>query len=109
MRSVLEKIGKNKMKTYNAQSNTDMLETVLNRTKGRYLSEEEYNLVKTLMAYRENKESIMYPKGLTDKELIVFLMDEIDDALELLVDGQTHMATGVLGECHSKIRKHLSK
>lgn len=84
---------------------TDMLETVLNRTRGRYLSEEEYNLVKTLMAYRENNQ----PKSLTDKELIVFLMDEIDDALELLVDGQTHMATGVLGECHSKIRKHLSQ
>ena len=105
MKSVLEKIGKIKMKIYNAQSNTDMLETVLNRTRGRYLSEEEYNLVKTLMAIRENNQ----PKSLTDKELIVFLMDEIDDALELLVDGQTHMATGVLGECHSKIRKHLSK
>ena len=90
---------------YNAMKSTDMLETVLNRTRGRYLSEEEYNLVKTLMAYRENNQ----PKSLTDKELIVFLMDEIDDALELLVDGQTHMATGVLGECHSKIRKHLSK
>lgn len=90
---------------YNAMKSTDMLETVLNRTRGRYLSEEEYNLVKTLMAYRENNQ----PKSLTDKELIVFLMDEIDDALELLVDGQTHMATGVLGECHSKIRKHLSQ
>ena len=57
------------------------------------------------MAYRENNQ----PKSLTDKELIIFLMDEIDAALDLLVDGQTHMATGVLGQCHAEIRKHLSK
>ena len=89
----------------NAIKSTDMLETILNRTRGRYLTEEEYNLVKTLMAYRENNQ----PKSLTDKELIIFLMDEIDAALDLLVDGQTHMATGVLGQCHAEIRKHLSK
>ena len=89
---------------------TDMLETVLNRTRGRYLSEEEYNLVQILMSFRmDNKQSIMYPKGLTDRELIIFLMDEIDNAMDLLVQGQTHMATGVLGQCHSEIRKHLSK
>jgi hypothetical protein len=45
----------------------------------------------------------------TDRELIVFLMDEIDDASDWLVQGQTHMATGVLGRCHAEIRKHLSK
>jgi hypothetical protein len=48
-------------------------------------------------------------KTLTDKELIIFLMDEIDKALDWLIEGQTHMATGVLGECHAEIRKHLSK
>ena len=46
---------------------------------------------------------------LTDKELIIFLMDEIDTASRWLVEGQTHMATGVLGQCHAEIRKHLSK
>jgi uncharacterized protein YaeQ len=95
---------------YNAAKTTDLLETVLNRTRGRYLSEEDARLVETLMAYRvETKESIMYPKGLTDKELIIFLMDEIDSATDLLVNGQHHMATGVLGQCHAEIRKHLSK
>lgn len=48
-------------------------------------------------------------KKVTDKEMIVFLMDEIDMALRWLEDGQTHMAIGVLGQCHAEIRKHLSK
>ena len=47
-------------------------------------------------------------KELSDRELVVFLMDEIDRASEWLVDGETHMAIGVLGQCHAKIRKHLS-
>jgi hypothetical protein len=46
---------------------------------------------------------------MTDRALIVFLMDEIDKASQWLVEGQTHMATGVLGDCHAEIRKHLSK
>ena len=85
---------------------TDLLETVLNRTRGRYLSEEDAKLVELLMCYRENGNT---PKPLTDRELIVFLMDEIDTATDWLVQGQSHMATGVLSECHSEIRKHLSK
>ena len=47
-------------------------------------------------------------KPLSDKELIVFLMDDIDKASQWLVEGQTHMAIGVLGQCHAEIRKHLS-
>jgi hypothetical protein len=47
-------------------------------------------------------------KELSDRELVVFLMDEIDRASKWLVDGETHMAIGVLGQCHAKIRKHLS-
>jgi hypothetical protein len=47
-------------------------------------------------------------KELSDRELVVFLMDEIDRASEWLVDGETHMAIGVLGQCHAKIRKHLN-
>jgi hypothetical protein len=89
---------------YNAAKTTDLLETVLNRTRGRYLSEEDAKLVELLMCHRENGK----PNKLTDKELIIFLMDEIDNALDLLVDGQHHMATGVLGQCHAEIRKHLS-
>lgn len=50
-----------------------------------------------------------YKASLTDKEMIVFLMDEIDKASEWLIQGQGHMATGVLGQCHAEIRKHLSK
>lgn len=46
---------------------------------------------------------------MTDKGLIIFLMDEIDKASQWLIEGQTHMATGVLGSCHAEIRKHLSK
>lgn len=84
---------------------TDLLETVLNRTRGRYLSKEQAELVELLMCYRENAT----PNKLTDKELIIFLMDEIDKASDWLVDGQTHMAIGVLGGCHSEIREHLSK
>lgn len=84
---------------------TDLLETVLNRTRGRYLSEEQAELVELLMCYRENATS----KKLTDKELIIFLMDEIDSASKWLVEGQTHMAIGVLGQCHAEIRKHLSR
>jgi hypothetical protein len=84
---------------------TDLLETVLNRTRGRYLSAEDAKLVELLMCYRESAT----PKPLTDKELIIFLMDEIDTASRWLVEGQTHMATGVLGQCHAEIRKHLSK
>jgi len=96
---------------FNAMKSTDMLETILNRTRGRYLSEEDAKLVETLMAYRriQDQPITLNLKGLTDKELIIFLMDEIDKASDWLVEGQTHMATGVLGECHSKIRKHLSK
>ena len=85
---------------------SDLLETVLNRTRGRYLSKEDAELVELLMCYRENDRM---EKNLTDKELIIFLMDEIDKALDWLIEGQTHMATGVLGECHAEIRKHLSK
>ena len=85
---------------------SDLLETVLNRTRGRYLSKEDAELVELLMCYRENSRM---EKTLTDKELIIFLMDEIDKALDWLIEGQTHMATGVLGECHAEIRKHLSK
>jgi len=85
---------------------TDLLETVLNRTRGRYLSKEDAELVELLMCYRENSK---LPRPLTDKELIIFLMDEIDRASQWLVEGQTHMATGVLGQCHAEIRKHLSK
>jgi hypothetical protein len=85
---------------------TDMLQSVLERTKGRYLSKEDAELVETLMMYRENSR---IPRTLTDKELIIFLMDEIDTASDWLVQGQTHMATGVLGQCHAEIRKHLSK
>ena len=48
-------------------------------------------------------------KPLSDSELIVFLMDDIDKASQWLVEGQTHMAIGVLGQCHAEIRKHLSK
>ena len=90
---------------FNTANTTDLLEAVLNRTRGRYLSEEDAKLVETLMCFRENSRK---PRTLTDKELIIFLMDEIDNALDLLVDGQHHMATGVLGQCHSEIRKHLS-
>ncbi len=82
---------------------TDLLETVLTRTRGRYLSAEQAKLVELLMCYREGH-SIP-----TDKEMIVFLMDEIDKASQWLVEGQTHMATGVLGQCHAEIRKHLSR
>ena len=85
---------------------TDLLETVVNRTRGRYLSKEQSELVELLMCYRENSRM---EKKLTDKELIIFLMDEIDSASKWLVEGQTHMAIGVLGQCHSEIRKHLSK
>jgi hypothetical protein len=85
---------------------TDMLQSVLERTRGRYLSKEDAELVETLMMYRENSR---IPRTLTDKELIIFLMDEIDTASDWLVQGQTHMATGVLGQCHAEIRKHLSK
>lgn len=96
---------------------TNLLETVVNRTRGRYLSEEDAKLVELLMCYRENgKTSHNYEvltrstnKGLTDRELIIFLMDEIDTASDWLVQGQSHMATGVLGQCHSEIRKHLSR
>ena len=92
---------------------TDLLETVLNRTRGRYLSKEDAKLVELLMCYRENNSGrapgTPPPTKLTDKELIIFLMDEIDTATDLLVDGQHHMATGVLGQCHAEIRKHLSK
>lgn len=84
---------------------TDLLETVLNRTRGRYLTKEQSELVELLMCYRENST----PRPLTDKELIIFLMDEIDTASRWLVEGQTHMATGVLGQCHAEIRKHLSR
>jgi hypothetical protein len=84
---------------------TDLLETVVNRTRGRYLSKEQAELVELLMCCRENATT----KKLTDKELIIFLMDEIDTASRWLVEGQTHMATGVLGQCHAEIRKHLSK
>ena len=83
-----------------------MLQSVLERTRGRYLSKEDAELVETLMMYRENSR---IPRTLTDKELIIFLMDEIDTASDWLVQGQTHMATGVLGQCHAEIRKHLSK
>lgn len=48
-------------------------------------------------------------KPLSDSELIVFLMDDIDKASQWLVEGQTHMAIGVLGQCHAEIRKHLGK
>ena len=85
---------------------TDLLETVLNRTRGRHLSKEDAELVELLMCYRENDRM---EKTLTDKELIIFLMDEIDKASDWLIEGQTHMATGVLGQCHAEIRKHLSK
>ena len=85
---------------------TDMLQSVLERTRGRDLSKEDAELVETLMMYRENSR---IPRTLTDKELIIFLMDEIDTASDWLVQGQTHMATGVLGQCHAEIRKHLSK
>ena len=95
---------------------TDLLETVLNRTRGRYLSKEDAKLVELLMCYRENgKTAYNYEvltnatNKLTDKELIIFLMDEIDTASRWLVEGQTHMATGVLGQCHAEIRKHLSR
>jgi len=84
---------------------TDLLETVLNRTRGRYLSAEDAELVELLMCYRENS----MPRPLTDKELIIFLMDEIDRTSQWLVEGQTHMAIGVLGQCHAEIRKHLSR
>jgi hypothetical protein len=84
---------------------TDLLETVVNRTRGRYLSKEQAELVELLMCCRENART----NKLTDKELIIFLMDEIDTASRWLVEGQTHMATGVLGQCHAEIRKHLSK
>ena len=47
-------------------------------------------------------------KELSDRELVVFLMDEIDRASEWLVNGETHMAIGVLGQCHAKIKKNLS-
>jgi len=47
--------------------------------------------------------------NITDKEFIVFLMDEIDKASQWLIEGQTHMATGILGQCHAEIRKHLRK
>jgi hypothetical protein len=90
----------------NISNTTDLLETVLNRTRGQYLSEEDAKLVELLMCYRKNA---VMSKKLTDKELIIFLMDEIDSASDLLVNGQTHMATGVLGQCHAEIRKHLSK
>ena len=50
-----------------------------------------------------------YEACVTDREMIVFLMDEIDKASQWLIEGQTHMATGVLGQCHAEIRKHLSK
>ena len=85
---------------------TVLLETVLNRTRGRYLSKEDAELVELLMCYRDNSRM---EKTLTDKELIIFLMDEIDKASDWLIEGQTHMAIGVLGECHAEIRKHLSK
>jgi hypothetical protein len=84
---------------------TDLLETVLTRTRGRYLSAEQAKLVELLMCYRDNST----PRPLTDKELIIFLMDEIDRASQWLIEGQSHMATGVLGQCHAEIRKHLSR
>jgi hypothetical protein len=83
---------------------TDLLETVLTRTRGRYLSAEQTKLVELLMCYREG-----HSRPLTDKELIIFLMDEIDRASQWLIEGQSHMATGVLGQCHAEIRKHLSR
>ena len=55
------------------------------------------------------KNVLTEPSTLANKELIVFLMDEIDKASQWLIEGQTHMATGVLGQCHAEIRKHLSK
>ena len=85
---------------------TDMLQSVLERTRGRYLSEEEYELVQLIMSFKPIRQP---NKVLTDKELIIFLMDEIDTASDWLVQGQTHMATGVLGQCYAEIRKHLSK
>ena len=85
---------------------TDLLETVVNRTRGRYLSKEDAKLVELLMCYRENA---TMPRTFSDRGLIIFLMDEIDRASQFLVEGQTHMATGVLGGCHAEIRKHLSK
>jgi hypothetical protein len=101
----------------NPVNTTYLLETVLNRTRGRYLSKEDAKLVELLMCYRrENGKTAYNYEGLThatnkltDKELIIFLMDAIDSASNWLVEGQTHMATGVLGECHAEIRKHLSK
>jgi len=84
----------------------DMLESVLNRVRGRSLSEEESKLIDLLICYRKNAPS---ENVLTDKELIVFLMDDIDKASDWLVEGQTHMAIGVLGQCHANIRKHLSR
>ena len=69
------------------------------------------NLEKTLGFKNSGYETInLTPqiKELSDRELVVFLMDEIDRASEWLVDGETHMAIGVLGQCHAKIRKHLS-
>ena len=51
---------------------TDLLETVLNRTRGRYLSEEDARLVELLMCYRENGKTahnyeVLTNKGLTDR------------------------------------------
>ena len=57
----------------------------------------------------EHKQHQRRNDRVTDREMIVFLMDEIDNASRWLVEGQTHMATGVLGQCHAEIRKHLSK
>ena len=59
-------------------------------------------------AKRVKEQYLPQIKELSDRELVVFLMDEIDRASEWLVDGETHMAIGVLGQCHAKIRKHLS-
>lgn len=97
----------------NVDNTTDLLETVLTRTRGRYLSDEQAKLVELLMCYRKRNggeaPGTPTPVKLTDKEMIVFLMDEIDKASQWIVEGQTHMATGVLGQCHAEIRKHLSR
>ena len=47
---------------FNTANTTDLLETVLNRTKGRYLSEEDARLVELLMCCRENGKTAMDDK-----------------------------------------------
>ena len=77
-----------------------------NKPVSKYKAITNTKIEPTVVSYRENDRM---EKTLTDKELIIFLMDEIDKASDWLIEGQTHMATGVLGECHAEIRKHLSK